>query len=43
MAVLERFGKFNRILEPGLQFKIPFIDQVAYNHSLKEEAHEISD
>ena len=41
MAVLERFGRFHRILEPGLQFKLPFIDQVAYTHSLKEEVHEI--
>jgi regulator of protease activity HflC (stomatin/prohibitin superfamily) len=26
VAVLERFGRFHRILEPGLQFKLPIID-----------------
>ena len=26
--VVERFGKFNRILEPGLAFLLPFIDQI---------------
>jgi regulator of protease activity HflC (stomatin/prohibitin superfamily) len=34
--VVERLGKFNAILEPGLNFIVPFIDRVAYRHSLKE-------
>ena len=34
--VVERLGKFNRVLNPGLNFIIPFIDKVAYRHSLKE-------
>ena len=34
--VVERFGKFNKILNPGLNFIIPFIDRVAYKHTLKE-------
>lgn len=34
--VIERFGKFHKILNPGLNFIIPFIDRVAYKHSLKE-------
>ncbi|MCR5084424.1 MAG: SPFH/Band 7/PHB domain protein [Succinivibrionaceae bacterium] len=34
--VIERFGKFNKVLNPGLNFIIPFIDRVAYRHSLKE-------
>ena len=34
--VIERFGKFNRILQPGLNFLVPFIDQVKYVQSLKE-------
>jgi len=34
--ILERLGKFSRALEPGLNFKIPMIDQAAYSHSLKE-------
>ena len=36
--VVERFGKFSSVLEPGLNFIIPFVDRVAYAHSLKEEA-----
>lgn len=34
--VIERFGKFHKVLNPGLNFIIPFIDRVAYKHSLKE-------
>ena len=34
--VIERLGKFHKVLHPGLNFIIPFIDKVAYKHSLKE-------
>jgi regulator of protease activity HflC (stomatin/prohibitin superfamily) len=34
--VVERLGKFNGTLTPGLNFLIPFVDRVAYKHSLKE-------
>ncbi len=34
--VVERLGKFHAVLEPGLNFIIPVIDNVAYRHSLKE-------
>ena len=34
--VVERLGKFHAVLNPGLNFIIPFIDRVAYRHSLKE-------
>lgn len=34
--VIERLGKFNKTLEPGLNFLVPFVDRVAYKHSLKE-------
>jgi regulator of protease activity HflC (stomatin/prohibitin superfamily) len=34
--VVERLGKFDRVLSPGAGFVIPFIEQVAYKHSLKE-------
>ena len=34
--IIERFGKFHKVLKPGLNFIIPFIDRVAYKHSLKE-------
>jgi len=34
--VVERLGRFDRVLSPGAGFVIPFIEQVAYKHSLKE-------
>ena len=34
--VVERLGKFHAVLEPGLNLIIPFLDRVAYMHSLKE-------
>jgi len=34
--VVERMGKFNQILQPGLNFLIPVIDKVKYLQSLKE-------
>ena len=34
--VVERLGKYHGTLTPGLNFLVPFIDKVAYKHSLKE-------
>ena len=34
--IVERLGKFHAVLNPGLNVVIPFIDRVAYKHSLKE-------
>lgn len=34
-AVIQRLGKFQRVANAGLQFKIPFVDQVAGRMSLK--------
>jgi regulator of protease activity HflC (stomatin/prohibitin superfamily) len=34
--VVERLGKFHATLSPGLNIVIPFVDRVAYRHSLKE-------
>jgi regulator of protease activity HflC (stomatin/prohibitin superfamily) len=34
--IVERLGKYNGTLTPGLSFLIPFVDRVAYRHSLKE-------
>ncbi|POS87542.1 Band 7/SPFH, partial [Erysiphe pulchra] len=39
--IVERMGKFNRILEPGLAILWPFLDRIAYVKSLKENAIEI--
>ncbi|WP_047217221.1 MULTISPECIES: SPFH domain-containing protein [Delftia] len=34
--VKERLGKYAGTLTPGLNFLVPFVDRVAYKHSLKE-------
>ena len=34
--VVERLGKYNGTLTPGLSFLMPFVDKVAYKHVLKE-------
>ncbi|WP_423197028.1 MULTISPECIES: SPFH domain-containing protein [unclassified Cupriavidus] len=34
--VLERLGRYHATLTPGLTIVVPFIDRVAYKHSLKE-------
>ncbi|CAI7572357.1 unnamed protein product [Penicillium pancosmium] len=39
--IVERMGKFDRILEPGLAIMVPFLDRIAYVKSLKEAAIEI--
>ncbi len=39
--VKERLGKYAGTLSPGLNFLVPFIDKVAYKHSLKEIALDV--
>ncbi|HXC38704.1 MAG TPA: SPFH domain-containing protein, partial [Burkholderiales bacterium] len=41
--VVERLGKFHAILEPGLNYIMPFIDRIAYRHSLKEVPLDVSE
>ncbi|MDI1490796.1 MAG: Synaptotagmin-like protein 2 [Ramalina farinacea] len=39
--IVERMGKFSRILPPGIAILLPFLDRIAYVKSLKEAAIEI--
>ena len=39
--VVERLGKFNRTLHAGITYIIPFVDRIAYRHTLKEQAMDI--
>ena len=36
--VVERLGKFNRVVGGGIRVFIPIVDKIMYAHSLKEEA-----
>lgn len=37
VCIIERFGKFQGVLEAGLHFLVPFIDRVAYRHEIREQ------
>ena len=39
--VVERFGKYNKSMEAGLNMLIPFVDKVSYDRSLKEQAVDV--
>ena len=39
--IIERLGKYQTVLNPGLNLIIPFIDRLAYKHTLKEVAADI--
>ena len=34
--MIERFGRYLKTLTPGLHLLVPFVDNIAYVHSLKE-------
>ncbi len=39
--IVERLGKYAKTLEAGFHILIPFIDKVAYKHTLKEQAIDV--
>jgi regulator of protease activity HflC (stomatin/prohibitin superfamily) len=39
--IVERLGKYQRTLKAGFHILIPFLDRVAYKHSLKEMAADV--
>ncbi|WP_376692596.1 SPFH domain-containing protein [Wenzhouxiangella sp. EGI_FJ10409] len=39
--VVERLGRFHSVLDAGFHLMIPFVDRVAYKHTLKEEAIDV--
>ena len=39
--IMERLGKFYAVLQPGINFIIPFFDRIAYKYTLKETAVDI--
>src|SRR5215470_6498840 len=34
--IVERVGRFHAVLQPGLNFVVPFVDRVAFKHDLRE-------
>jgi regulator of protease activity HflC (stomatin/prohibitin superfamily) len=39
--IIERLGRYSRTLDAGFHILIPFVDRVAYRHTLKEEALDV--
>ena len=39
--VIERFGKFSRVLDSGIHLLIPVVDSIRYVHNLKEQTLDI--
>ncbi len=39
--IVERLGKYSATLEAGMHILIPFLDRIAYRHSLKEQAIDV--
>ena len=41
--VVEQLGKFSRTVQAGFHILIPFVDRIAYRHTLKEQAIDITE
>ena len=39
--IVERLGKYAKTLDAGFHILVPFIDRIAYKHSLKEVAVDV--
>ena len=41
--IIENLGKYSRTLGAGFSILIPFLERVAYRHTLKEQAHDVEE
>ena len=41
--VIERLGKYSKTLHAGFHILIPFLERIAYKHTLKEQAADIAE
>src|ERR1700757_3036439 len=41
--VIENLGKYSRTLQAGFHILAPFVERVAYRHSLKEQALDVAE
>lgn len=39
--IVQRLGRYSKTLEAGFHILIPFVDKVAYKHTLKESALDV--
>jgi regulator of protease activity HflC (stomatin/prohibitin superfamily) len=39
--VVENLGRYSRTIQAGFHILVPFIERIAYKHTLKEEALDI--
>ena len=39
--IVERVGRFHAVLQPGLNFVVPFVDRIAFKHDLREIPHDV--
>ncbi len=39
--VIQRLGKFRKVLDPGFHFLLPFFDSIAYVHEIREQVFDI--
>jgi regulator of protease activity HflC (stomatin/prohibitin superfamily) len=40
-ALVERLGSYNRKLEPGLRFTVPFVERIAYSETIREKVLDV--
>lgn len=40
-ALVERLGSYNRKLEPGLRFTVPFVERIAYQETIRERVIDV--
>lgn len=40
-AIKESVGKFAGVLQPGFHFLMPFVDQIAYRHEMREQVMDV--
>ncbi len=40
-VIVERLGKFHKVLSPGIYFLIPFVDSASYKHEMREQVIDI--
>lgn len=40
-AIKQRLGRYSGVLQPGFHFLMPFLDQIAYRHEMREQVMDV--